>query len=146
MTDLEKARGLLHSGHFGNCVLYSGDIIHTSKGRGISPMLEFIAAELDLKDFSAADTIAGRAGALLFVYAGVEAVYADVMSRGAVNIFEQYDVRYVYGELTDEIKNRSGDGICPMELAVMYTDQPAKAYSALKQAVNNTKLHFSNGV
>jgi len=131
MTNLEKAREMLLAKTYGNCVLYGDEIIHTSKKQGIAPMLEFLSAGLDMKGFSAADTVAGKALALLMVYAGVSEVYADVMSRGAVEIFERFEVRHVYSELTEQINNRAGDAICPMELAVMNTWEPEEAYKIL---------------
>ncbi|MCL2019633.1 MAG: DUF1893 domain-containing protein [Oscillospiraceae bacterium] len=136
MTDLEKAKALLEDGGFGNCILYSNGIIHTSRGKGISPILEFLEAGLDLKGFSAADTITGKALALLFVFSGIKDVYAHVMSRSAVEVFARHEIRCVYGELVDEIKNRAGDGVCPMERAVKNIDDPYRALEILKNALN----------
>jgi hypothetical protein len=134
LTNLEKARALLADGNFGSCVLYNNGIIHASGGKGISPMLDFIEAGIDLKGFSAADTVCGKALALLFSYAGVNAVYADLMSEGAVEIFKKNDIRCVRGELVDVIKNRAGTGLCPMERAVENIDEPKIAYATLAGA------------
>jgi hypothetical protein len=139
LTDLEKARALLADGNFGNCILYKNGIIHASGGRGISPMLEFIETGLDLKGFSAADTVAGKALALLFAHAEVGAVYADVMSESAVEIFKKFNIRCVHGELVDVIKNRAGNGICPMERAVEYIDECDKAYEVLRKIYENMR-------
>jgi hypothetical protein len=132
MTNLEKAREMLKSGSFGKCILYSSEIIHTSSGQGIKPMLEFLIAGLDVRGFSAADTVAGRALALLLAYAGIKEIYADVMSHTAVSVFERHEIRYVYGELTDMIKNRAGDDLCPMEKAVFNINEPEEAFRILK--------------
>ncbi|MCL2077969.1 MAG: DUF1893 domain-containing protein [Oscillospiraceae bacterium] len=133
MTDLEKAKALLKSGNYGNCVLYSNEIIHTSNGRGITPMLEFLTAGLDLKGFSAADTIVGKAAALLFAFAGVKEVYADVMSQSAVNVFSRFEIRCIYEKLVEKIQNRDGDDICPMERAVENINQPEQAFETLRK-------------
>jgi hypothetical protein len=133
MTDLEKARELLHSGNYGTCVLYNSDIFHTSFSKGIKPVLEFLTAGLDLKGFSAADTVAGKALALLLAYAGVEAVYANVMSKGAFEILKRYNIRCVYEELTEQINNRTGDGLCPVELLVADINEPEKAFKILSE-------------
>jgi hypothetical protein len=95
-------------------------------------MMEFIGTGLDLRGFSAADTVCGKALALLFAYAGIEAVYAGVMSRSAAEVFERHEIRYSYSELAGNIKNRANDGICPMERAVENIDEPARAYDVLK--------------
>ena len=123
---------MLHSGKYGNCVLYSREIIHTSSAKGIMPMMEFLAAGLDMKGFSAADTVAGKALALLFALAGIKAVYADLMSKGAVEVFKRFEIRYIYAELIENIKNRTGDGLCPMEKAVLNTAEPQRAFEILR--------------
>jgi hypothetical protein len=131
VTDLEKAKILLRDGNYGKCVLYRDGIFHTSNGRGITPMIEFIRAGLNLRGFSAADTVAGRAAALLFAFAGVSEVYADVMSEGGVEVFERHEIKYTYGILTQRIKNRAGDGVCPMEGAVENIHEPKEAFEVL---------------
>ena len=137
MTDLEKAKALLESGNYGNCVLYKDNIFHTSKGRGISPMLEFFDAELDMKGFSAADTVAGKAAALLFALAGVTEVYADIMSQSAVNTFNRFGINCTYDKLTENIKNRAGTGLCPMENAVSNINDPKEALPAIQKTLKN---------
>jgi len=140
LTDLEKARELLKTGNFGSCVLYSEHIIHTGKGKGIAPMMEFLAAGLDMKGFAAADVIAGKAAALLFALAGVNAVYADVMSKTAVEVFGRFGIRCVYGELVDYIKNRDETGMCPMEQAVLNTNDPQEAFEILNRCVRQSQF------
>jgi len=139
LTDSEKALTLLQTGEY-NCVLCKGDIVHKSAGRGISPMMEFIGAGLDLRGFSAADTVAGKALALLFALTGVKEVYADVMSGGAAEVFKRFDIGCTYGELTENIKNRANDGICPMERAVENINEPAEAYEVLRELSLRLKL------
>jgi hypothetical protein len=129
---MEKARALLEEGSFGNCVLYKNGIIHAGRGKGIAPMLEFLEAGLDMKGFCAADTVVGKALALLFVRAGVEAVYAGVMSEGAVEVFKKFGIRCTQEKLAAQIKNRDGSGVCPMESAVEDIDEPEAAYEVLK--------------
>ena len=139
MTDLEKAKAMLESGDYGNCVLYSNGMIHTSKARGISPMLEFISSGLDIKGFSAADTIVGKAAALLFAYAKIKEVYANVMSKSAVDVFKRFEIRYVYGELTENIQNRDKTDLCPMEIAVQTIEEPADAVEVIKIVLAHLK-------
>jgi hypothetical protein len=136
---MEKARALLEDGSLGNCVLYKNGTIHASRGKGISPMLEFLAAGIDMKGFSAADTVAGKALALLFVFAGIQHVYAGIISSGAVEIFDKYNVRCVYGMLTEQIKNRTGTDICPMERAVEGIDEPEEAVRVIVKAYENMR-------
>ena len=132
MTDVERARGLLE-GH--TLVLCRGEEIITSGKRGISPMMDLISEGAKLVGFSAADQVVGRAAALLFAYAGIREVYAKVASAGALEIFLKQRIPESYEKLTENIVNRKGDGICPMEQATAGTDDPAVAFGLLKETL-----------
>lgn len=131
MTDLEKAKALLCDSDY-TCVLVLDENIYTSMQKGISPMLDIIAEKKDVAGYSVADKIVGKAAAMLFAYAGVKAVYAEVISKTAVEILKKYNIPFAYGTLTDFIINRKGDGICPMEQTVSDIYELEKAYIALK--------------
>jgi hypothetical protein len=139
LTDLEKAKMLLADGGHGDCVLCRGDTVHASKAKGISPMIDFISAGFDLRDFSAADKIVGKAAGLLFVHAGVKTVYAKILSRSAQIIFKNYGIDYTFGTLADFIKNRAGDGLCIMEQAVADVNEPSKAFIILKNTLDSLR-------
>ena len=72
MTDLEIAIANL-KGH-SICLCKKGEYF-TDDGRGISPMMRFIAEGKELTGFCVADQIVGKAAAMLFVKAGVRGVY-----------------------------------------------------------------------
>lgn len=131
MNDIEKAKKLLSGGNF-TCVLCKGDTSYTSTGKGVSPMLTFLENGTELRGFSAADKIVGKAAAMLFVCAGVTEVFAEVMSKAAVNYLNERGITCSYGVLTDKIINRKGDGLCPMELAVIDIEDEKLGFSAIK--------------
>lgn len=131
MSDIEKAKKLLSGGNF-TCVLCKGDTSYTSTGKGVSPMLTFLENGTELRGFSAADKIVGKAAAMLFVCAGVTEVFAEVMSKAALNYLKERGIACSYGVLTDKIINRKGDGLCPMELAVIDIDDEKLGFSAKK--------------
>ncbi len=132
MNDLARAKDILEAEHC-TCVLCRMDTVYLRRERGISPMLDLIGKNTDLRGFSAADTIVGKAAALLFVYAGVIAVHAKVMSKTAATVLEEHHVHYTYDTMTEYIINRRGDGMCPMEETVRMISDPAAAYPALLQ-------------
>ena len=130
MTDVRRARLLLErAGH--TCVLCRGDKVYADDRAGIAPMMGFIGAGVDLRGFSAADRIVGRAAALLFVLAGVREVYSAVMSKGGAEVLEAHGIAHSCTTLTERIINRTGTGICPMEQAVTGIDDPHAAYKAI---------------
>ena len=94
-------------------------------------MMRFLAEGKELTDYSAADLIVGKATAMLFVKAGIRAVYGKVMSKSAKEFLETHGVICEYETLTEQIINRAGTGICPMEQTIADIDDAENGYSAL---------------
>ena len=138
MNNLEKAKELYKNENH-TCVLCKDDIIYTSDLTGIAPMVGFIEQSIDLKGFSAADKIVGKAAAMLFVSAGVISVYAEIMSKTAVSIFAENGIDFSYNTLTENIINRKGDGLCPMEQAVSDISDTSKALAIIKATIEKLK-------
>ena len=114
------------------CILQKGDNVLTSTQTGIRPLLEWIDEKQDTRDGAAADKIVGKAAALLYVFMGVRAVYAEVLSAGGLRTLQAHGIRAEYGTLTDYIVNRAGTGMCPMEETVQTVSDPAEALAALR--------------
>jgi len=132
MSDIDIAKENLH-GH-SICLCRHGEIIFDD-GKGISPMMKFIAADRDLRGYCAADLIVGKAAAMLFVKAGIAEVYGETMSEAGADYLRSHNIPLSYGTLTDRIINRKGNGICPMEKAVADISDPEEGYKALKQRI-----------
>lgn len=128
MNDIEIAKAALDGHTLALCK--DGNVI-TSDLRGIAPMVGFIKNETNLKGYSAADKIVGKAAAMLFIYSGVTAVHALTMSESAKALFEKHGISYSYDTLTERIINRAGTGICPMELAVAEIEDVRRGVEAL---------------
>ena len=131
MTDIENARNLLAKENK-TCVLCRSEAVYASEKTGIAPMVDFISQGVDLRGFSAADKIVGRAAALLFVLAGVAEVYAEVMSASGAEVLKRHGIACAWGEMTDAIVNRAGTGPCPMEDAVRGLSDPHAALEAIR--------------
>ncbi len=131
MRDSERAKALLAEGSY-SCVLCRGEQVYTSMLRGVLPLVRFLSEGTDLRDFSAADKIVGKAAAMLFVLARVKEVYAPVMSETATEVFRLYGIAFDCGLRVQTIVNRSGTGPCPMETAVDGISDPQVAFQAIK--------------
>lgn len=129
MTDLIKAKAALEGHSLAVC---KGDELYVFDGRGISPLVNTIDSR-DLNGYSAADTVVGKAAALLMVKAGIVSVYAANMSVGAKAVFEEHNIAHEYATLTDKIMNRDNTDICPMEKTVAEIDDAERAYAAIKE-------------
>ena len=136
MSDnLNKAIALLNSDSSFRCAIVKDDTVYTSVDRGVKPLIGFIDSGIDLKGFSAADRVLGRAGSCLYIILGVAEIYSDVMSEGAVKLLDEYSIIHSCKEKVEKIINRTGDDICPMDKTVMDMDDPETAYTALKTKV-----------
>ena len=131
LTDLDRAKACLQAGK--TLALCKGETLYMSERQGIGQMLEYLEEKVDLRGFSAADKVIGRAAAMLFASAGVKEVWGDVISRAALPVLEAYDISYHYGRLADRIINRRGDGLCPMEEAILAANTPREAYNILRE-------------
>lgn len=109
--------------------------------RGISALLSLATDGDTLKGACVADIIVGKAAAMLMAFAGVKEVYGRVMSRKATEVFERHSIAYCYGELTETIINRKGDGPCPMEMAVKDIDDVRVATTTLANACSQMAAH-----
>lgn len=136
MTDIGIAKENL-PGH-SICMCRNGEFF-TDDGRGISPMMKFIAGGRDLAGYAAADVIVGKAAAMLFVKAGISEVYGETMSRSAAEFLKQHSIPFSYGTLAEKIINRQGTDICPMEKTVADISDIGEAYSALQKRLSEMK-------
>ena len=109
---------------------------YCSKENGIKPVLfKLNENKAYFKDLDVADKIVGKASAMLLTLSGVRSVYALTLSKAGQEIFEKYEIPYRYDVLTGYIVNRTGDGMCPMEMTVKDIDDLEEAYIALKKKV-----------
>ena len=138
--NLENAKKKLVSDNY-TCVLCCGETFHTSTHRGVKPLAQWLASDTDFSQFAAADKVIGRATAFLYLLLGIKTVYAHVISRPALAVFQAHGIHAEYGELAENIINRTGDGLCPFEKVVLTIEDPQRAHAAILQKMQ--QLHIS---
>jgi hypothetical protein len=136
MDKLSEARALLLEGEY-TLVLIHKDNVYTDKARGVKPLLSLYEQYGVLSGAVAADKVVGKAAAMIYVKLGVSSIYADVISTHALKVLEDNGIEAEFSKKVEAIRNRSGDGFCPMETAVMDisdTDSAIEAiYATLKK-------------
>ena len=143
MADLEQAIKLLQDGCY-TCVLWGEDRVYTSSSRGVKPLVQWLRSGLNGAGFFAADRVVGKATAFLYVLLGVQAVYAHVISRSALDVLRQFGIDARYGTLVHYIINRKGDGICPFEETVMQIQDPTTAFTAILQKMQQMDISLDD--
>ena len=132
MTDIERAKALLTEGGY-TVVLCHDDATHTDTRRGVAPLLALLDSGTDVSDFSAADKVVGKAAAFLYLRLGVAAVHATVISTPAYDLLTAHGVTVTYDALVPAIRNRAGDGYCPMETVTLPLTDPVEAEIAIRK-------------
>ncbi len=143
LPDLIYAKNLLIQENY-TCVLCKGSSCLPSRDTGVKPLLRWLADGSLEPGYCAADRVAGRAAAYLYVLLQVRSVYSSVISEGALEIFKQYGISASYETLVPAIMNRTNTGYCPMEIAVTGIDNPEDALAAVKAAVQRLASEARN--
>ena len=128
---LNKAKMLL-SKTGSTCVLCGSDVILTDNRRGVRPLLDLLEGNASVAGFAAADKVVGKAAAYLYCILGIHSLYAGIISQPALAVLESRGIPVEYGTLVPGIRNRAGDGPCPMENAVLGIDDPQEALLAIR--------------
>ena len=132
MTDLEKAKTLLQDGKY-TVVLCRDGTTHTDTRRGVAPLLTLLDRGEDVSGFAAADKVVGKAAAFLYLRLGVTTVHATVISTPALDLLTAHGVAVTYDTLVPAIRNRAGDGYCPMETVTLPLTDPVEAETAIRR-------------
>lgn len=131
MNDLEKAIEILKTSDK-TLVLVKGDEVITFDARGVKPLLELIDSGKDYQEYSFADKVIGRASAFLYLVLGANDIYTNIISKGALNLLEN-KVNLKYEKVVENIINRKGDDICPMEKATTGIEYKEEALIAIRK-------------
>lgn len=124
---LTRAKQLLADGAFLVIVNAAGELRYNE--HGIKSLLTIEPGSLT--GAFVADKIVGKAAAMLLIRGGTLEVYAETISRPALETLQKKHVICVYENLVDFIQNRDGTGLCPMEESVLNIDDPQAAYKIL---------------
>lgn len=131
MTDREAyAVALLKEGK--TCVIVGKERMLCSARRGVAPLLSWLDEKENCRGAFAADKVVGRAAAFLYVLLGVAKVHALVLSESAEEVLLRFGVPYSFEERVAAIRNRTGDGFCPMKQAVLEMEEPMEALGAIR--------------
>ncbi|MEM2057911.1 MAG: DUF1893 domain-containing protein, partial [Thermoproteota archaeon] len=98
---------MLKEQSFSLVIVKPGILVHATRKYGVIGLVEAIENYgVELSGAAAADRIVGRAAAMLCLYANIAAVYAEVISRKALNVLSEKNVKVEYETLVPEILNR----------------------------------------
>ena len=137
-ADTRKAQARLREGGF-TCVLCREEQTHTATARGVAPLLRFLEDGTPTQDFCAADKVVGAGAAYLYVLLGVKEIWAEVISTPALEVLTRYGISAHSEQHVPQIRNRTGDGFCPIEAAVKEATDPEDALARIRRRLAELK-------
>jgi len=133
MSDLDIAKSRLYEEDLTLAIVKNGEVLFETRSHRISGFLGAIEKLGDaLEGAAVADRVAGKAIALLCVYAKISDVYAEVLSEKAKAVFEENRINHEWKELVANILNFNKSRVCPFEKAAAEISDPKDAYKAFK--------------
>lgn len=115
-----------------SCVIEKDNKITIFHRRGVADLHELHEKEPQmLKGANIADKVVGKGAAAIMVAGGVKEVYADVISIPALKLLSGNGITVEYNQLSENIRNRTNTGICPVELICMSHDNVADMLDAI---------------
>lgn len=133
----EKIIKILKENKYSCVALDENGVYYQNVGIGVKPIITPMREDKAFfKDKYVGDRIVGKAAALLLILSGAKYVYGSVMSRGAVEILNKYNLDYSYDTLVEYIENRTKTGMCPLEQCVKECDDKDLAFDLIEQKIN----------
>jgi hypothetical protein len=140
MSDLDKAKSRLYSEELTLSIVKNGEVLFETGSHRISGFLGAIEQlGVMLEGASVADRVAGKAVALLCVYAKIQEVYGEILSRKAKVVFEENGISHEWKTLVDNVLDLNKSGVCPFEKAAADISDPEAAYKAFKALQESLK-------
>lgn len=118
-----------------SCVVIKDNrIVKTAYDAGLKPLIALYHEDA-LKDALVVDKIIGKAAAMVLVLGGAKQAYGRSVSRAALEYLRLHGIAADGREIIEQISNRRGDGICPMERAVMDITDPREGLNRLEETI-----------
>lgn len=124
-----------------SCVLVKdGKIVHIEIGMGISPILYSYMTYPDLfEGATIVDKIVGKAATVISILGKANEIVGLTMSDSAIEYLLNKNSSFRFVNYVQKIQNRTRTGICPIEQSVMDIDDPAEAFLALLNRLQDLK-------
>jgi len=140
MQDLEISKKLLYDKELTLVIAKNGEVLFQTASHRISGFIRAIdTLGIQLKDASVADRVAGKALALLCVYAEIREVYAEVLSKKARALFKENKVACQWMQLVDNVLDLSKSDVCPFEKLADGMFGPKDSYDVFKALLEKMK-------
>ena len=116
MTNIEKVKEKLYATNASLVVLYANGECKEYYQNRIKDIKEILQNDKQaLNGAIIADKVIGKVASSILIVAGVKEIYADVISKYAIPVLEENNVKYEYRQLVEYVQNNDKTAMCPME-------------------------------
>lgn len=116
MTSVEIVKDILNEKNASLVVCYKNGEIKEYYQDRIKDIKEILKQnENALEGAIIADKVIGKVVASILAVAGINKIYAKVMSKYAIPVLNENNIKYEYENLVEYIINKDKTGMCPME-------------------------------
>ncbi len=119
MNDLSKAKEAVIEDRFSVSVYLGGHSLFSSTDAGIKPMYLAYTQGFDFSNASGADKVVGLGAAAFWAAMHIGCLHAVIISQPALDYLIENGTDVTYNTLVPKIKNREGNGFCPIETLAM---------------------------
>lgn len=141
MKDIDIAKQILIKDSLTLCIVKDGNIVYTSKDRGVYPIYHAVKSDsVDVVDAYIADKVTGKGAALLCAFGRIGALHTGVISKPALKVLKDNNIVVTYDKLVDNIANRTGDGLCPVESLSKNIDNPEDIISPVEDFLSKVGM------
>ena len=144
---MEKKEELIKKLENSTLIIYKNGSEEAYTERGLIPLLNYIEKK-DLKGTYAFDRTIGRAAAYLYAYSDCDYVYADTISKPAIEILKANNIKYEFKNQVEEIQNRDKTDICPFEKLTKNAKSSSEAYGLIYKKIHPEKaiVYFTSEI
>lgn len=115
-------------------VLKVDEIIFSSEAKGVKPLKDFYEERgVSEEPLIVVDRIMGKGAVMLAVLIGAKTIVTPISSQIALEYAKSYGVKTQFTKVVPYIVNRSGDGRCPIETAVLNTEDVKRGYEVIDE-------------
>ena len=115
MNDIEKAKQAVNQRGESLAVFSGGHSLYASKEAGVKPIYLAYTQGYDFTGASGTDKVVGLGAAAFWAALHIACLHAAIISEPALDFLIENEIDVTYDTLVDKIKNRAGDGFCPVE-------------------------------
>lgn len=123
------------------CVVYRGDEqVFSSEMKGVRPLMDYLNEKGPSDEpLIVYDRIMGRGAVMLALAIGAKVLHTPIISETALELAQKYNTRVSYGKTIPYVINRSGDGRCPIESAVLEIDDVKEGLGVIRKTLEQLR-------